>query len=74
MKTNESRSRSEFLHANVPQVSFCLVKYHAYQVSRFSAVPILVGVAFGANLRDGTDKSFLNRPVFFSILNSKTDT
>ncbi len=63
MKTDELRSRSEFLHANIPQVSFCLVKHHANQVDRFSAVPILVGVAFGTNLFDGTDKSFLNRPV-----------
>ncbi len=68
MKTDKLRSRSEFLHANIPQVSVCLVKYHANQVNRFSAVPILVGVAFGTNLLDGGMESFLNRPVFLQHL------
>ncbi len=64
MKTDESRSRSEFLHTNIPQVSVCLIKCHANQVNRFPAVPILVGMALVANLFDGGMESLFNRPVF----------
>ncbi len=56
------------LSPNVPQVPFCLVKYHTNQANGFSAVPILVGVAFGTNLLDGGMESFLNRPVFLQHL------